>query len=174
MASQDVQARAAVLREALHYHNHRYFVLNDPEITDAEYDRMMRELVEIEERYPELVVPDSPTQRVGAASLEAFATVTQRFPMLSLANAFGADELEAFDARIRRALERERVAYVAELKIDGVAVSLTYEDGVFVRGATRGDGEQGEDVTQNLRTIASVPLRLRRPLTGEVRGEVFM
>ena len=174
MASPEVIARVNALREALHYHNYRYFVLNDPEIEDAEYDRMMRELIELEERYPELVVPDSPTQRVGAAPLDSFATVRHREPMLSLANAFGREDLEAFDARVRRALEQDRVAYVAELKIDGVAVSLTYENGVFVRGATRGDGEVGEDVTQNLRTIASVPLRLRVPLSGEVRGEVYM
>jgi len=174
MASPEVEARAAALREALHYHNHRYFVLNDPEITDAEYDAMMRELIELEQRHPELVVPDSPTQRVGAAPLDAFATVAHRVPMLSLSNAFSPEELEAFDARVRRALDQDRIAYVAELKIDGVAVSLTYENGVFVRGATRGDGAVGEDVTQNLRTIASVPLRLQKPLTGEVRGEVFM
>ncbi len=174
MASPDVTAKVHALREALHHHNYRYFVLNDPEIEDAEYDRLMRELIELEERYPELVVPDSPTQRIGAAPLDAFATVRHRVPMMSLANAFGREELEAFDARVRRALEVDRVTYVAELKIDGVAVSLTYDNGVFVRGATRGDGEVGEDVTQNLRTVDSVPLRLRMPLSGEVRGEVFM
>lgn len=174
MAPQEAAERAQRLREALHYHNYRYFVLDDPEISDAEYDRMMRELIELEEAYPELVVPDSPTQRVGAAPLPAFETVRHRTPMLSLSNAFDREELEAFDARIRRLLGGEPVEYVAELKIDGVAVSLSYQEGRFVRGATRGDGEQGEDVTQNLRTLRSVPLMLRRPATLDVRGEVFM
>ena len=162
------------LRELIHYHNYRYFVLDDPEISDAEYDRLMRELEELEAAYPELVTPDSPTQRVGAAPLEAFETVRHRIPMMSLSNAFDREELEAFDARVRRLLETDQVEYVAELKIDGVAVSLSYEEGRLVRGATRGDGEVGEDVTQNLRTIASVPLRLRQPVTIDVRGEVFM
>ena len=166
--------RVAQLREIIHYHNYRYFVLDDPEISDAEYDQLMRELVELEAAYPELVTPDSPTQRVGAAPLEAFETVRHRAPMMSLANAFDRAELEAFDARVRRMLGVDSVEYVAELKIDGVAVSLSYEEGLLVRGATRGDGEVGEDVTQNLRTIRSVPLRLVHPVTIDVRGEVFM
>ena len=174
MAPREAIERAAQLRDIIHYHDYRYFVLDDPEISDAEYDRLMRELVELEAAYPELVTPDSPTQRVGAAPLDAFETVRHRTPMMSLANAFDRQELEAFDARLRRILGVDTVEYVAELKIDGVAVSLSYEEGRLVRGATRGDGEQGEDVTQNLRTIASVPLRLRRPVTIDVRGEVFM
>lgn len=174
MTSKDVHQRIQALREALHHHNYRYFVLDDPEITDAEYDALMRELIELETAHPELVTPDSPTQRVGGAPLEAFETVRHRVPMMSLSNAFDRDELIAFDQRVRRILGVESVEYVAELKIDGVAVSLTYEGGVFVRGATRGDGVQGEDVTQNLRTIDQIPLRLRRDLTLDVRGEVFM
>jgi DNA ligase, NAD-dependent len=174
LAPREVVERVAQLREIIHYHNYRYFVLDDPEISDAEYDQLMRELVELEAAYPELVTPDSPTQRVGAAPLEAFETVRHRAPMMSLANAFDRAELEAFDARVRRMLGVDSVEYVAELKIDGVAVSLSYEEGLLVRGATRGDGEVGEDVTQNLRTIRSVPLRLVHPVTIDVRGEVFM
>lgn len=173
-APREAIERIEELRQLIHYHNYRYFTLDDPEISDAEYDALMRELIALETAYPELVTPDSPTQRVGAAPLEEFATVRHRTPMMSLANAFGRDDLEAFDARVRKALGVESVEYVAELKIDGVAISLSYQEGRFVRGATRGDGEQGEDVTQNLRTIQSVPLRLRRPVTIDVRGEVFM
>ena len=174
MAPKEAIERAEQLRDIIHYHNHRYFVLNDPEISDADYDRLVRELEELESAYPELVTPDSPTQRVGAAPIDAFETVRHRTPMMSLANAFDRQELEAFDARVRKILEVDAVEYVVELKIDGIAVSLSYEEGRLVRGATRGDGELGEDVTQNLRTIASVPLRLRKPLTIDVRGEVFM
>lgn len=174
MAPRDVVERVQSLRETINRHNHLYFVLDAPEVSDAEYDALMRELIELEEAYPELVTADSPTQRVGAAPLEAFETVVHRTPMMSLANAFGREELESFDARLRRLLGVDEVEYVAELKIDGVAVSLTYEEGLLVRGATRGDGERGEDVTQNLRTIRSIPLRLSQPVTAEVRGEVFM
>ena len=173
-APREVVERIDQLRELIHYHNYRYFTLDDPEISDAEYDQLMRELVELEAAYPELVTPDSPTQRVGAAPLEEFETVRHRTPMMSLANAFDREELEAFDLRVRKGLGVDAVEYVAELKIDGVAVSLSYEEGRLVRGATRGDGEVGEDVTQNLRTIPSVPLKLRRPVTIDVRGEVYM
>src|SRR5690606_6595270 len=142
--------------------------------SDAEFDRLMRELERLEADYPELVTPDSPTQRVGAPPSEALATVVHRVPMLSLANAFSPEELRAFDARARKLAEADRLAYVCEPKFDGLAVSLTYENGVLVRGATRGDGTRGEDITANLRTIRAVPLRLRRPVTLEVRGEVIM
>lgn len=174
MATRDAAERARTLRESLHEHNHRYFVLDAPLISDSEYDALMRELTQIEAEHPELITPDSPTQRVGAAPLAAFDTVRHRVPMMSLANAFDEDELRAFDQRVRRALEGETVEYVTELKIDGVAVNLTYENGLLVRGATRGDGVEGEDVTQNLRTVESIPLRLSRPLSFDVRGEVFM
>ena len=171
----------AELRRLLNYHNYRYYVLDSPEISDEEYDRLFRELQDLEAAYPDLVTPDSPTQRVGAAPLEAFATHTHREPMLSLSNAFSEDELRAFDTRIKRMLglgEHDRIVYVAELKIDGLAVSLTYEDGLLTKGATRGDGYTGEDITTNLRTIRSIPLRLHAPPTPprvvEVRGEVYM
>jgi len=170
----DPAARIKELREQINYHNYRYYVLDDPVISDAEFDQLMRELERLEAEHPELVTPDSPTQRVGAPPSEAFATVEHRVPMLSLANAFSPEELRAFDARARKLAEVDRLEYVCEPKLDGLAVSLVYENGVLVRGATRGDGERGEDVTANLRTIRAVPLRLRRPLTIEVRGEVII
>ncbi|HEY8418399.1 MAG TPA: NAD-dependent DNA ligase LigA [Limnochordales bacterium] len=169
-----VRAQVERLRQEIEHHNYRYYVLDDPEISDAEFDRLLRELERLEAEYPELVTPDSPTQRVGAPPSAAFATVVHRVPMLSLANAFSPEELRAFDARIRKLAETDRLAYVCEPKFDGLAVSLLYENGVLVRGATRGDGTQGEDITANLRTIRAVPLRLRRPVTIEVRGEVII
>ncbi len=169
-----VQAAVLDLRQRIEYHNYRYYVLDAPEISDAEFDRLLRELERLEAEYPELITPDSPTQRVGAPPSTAFAAVVHRVPMLSLANAFSADELRAFDARTRKLAGVDRLEYVCEPKFDGLAVSLTYEAGVLVRGATRGDGVQGEDITANLRTIRAVPLRLRRPVTLEVRGEVII
>lgn len=171
-----IEERIRKLRDEIEFHNYQYYVLDDPVISDAEYDALMRELVELEAEHPELVTPDSPTQRVGAAPAEAFAPVVHRSPMMSLANVYSVEELRAFDTRVRKALDGEPVEYVAELKIDGLAVSLTYEDGKFVRGATRGDGTTGEDVTHNLKTIRSIPMRLRldRPVSIDVRGEVYM
>lgn len=169
------------LREQIRYHNYRYHTLDDIEIPDAQYDRLMRELEAIEKKYPELVTADSPTQRVGAEPSGALKTVRHRIPMLSLDNAFSEDELREFHARVADKLEYEDGApdllYSAEPKLDGAAVSLIYEDGVLIRGATRGDGTIGEDVTHNIRTIESIPLRLFSkgfPGTLEVRGEVFM
>ena len=167
--------RAEELRREIAYHDYRYYVLDAPEISDERYDRLMRELQELERKYPELVSPDSPTQRVGGKPREGFVAVRHRTPMLSLANAFGEGELRDFDRRVRSTLPGEEIEYVVELKIDGVAVSLWYENGAFIRGATRGDGETGEDVTPNLRTIPSVPLSLQKPVPVlEVRGEVYM
>lgn len=169
------EKRAEELRRELNYHNYRYYVLDEPVISDEEYDRLMRELVELEERYPELVTPDSPTQRVGAPPAEAFQPVQHRARMMSLDNVFDEDELRAFIRRVENQVGK--TDYVCELKIDGAGIALTYEDGVFVRGATRGDGVTGEDVTANLRTIRSLPLRLlgERPVPYlEIRGEVFM
>ena len=169
--------RIEQLRRLIEHHNYQYYVLDSPELSDAEYDRLVRELRELEARFPDLVTPDSPTQRVGAPPLETFAPVRHRQPMLSLANAFDEDELLAWVRRVQSALGDQRVEYVCELKIDGAAVSLTYEGGAFVRGATRGDGFQGEDVTANLKTIKSLPLRLRgarSPAFLEVRGEVYL
>ncbi|MFP4495024.1 MAG: NAD-dependent DNA ligase LigA [Halochromatium sp.] len=165
----------------MEYHNHRYYVLDDPEIPDTEYDRLLRELQDLEARYPALVTPDSPTQRVGAEPLASFAEVEHRLPMLSLSNVFDEQELREFDRRVREGLGTERVRYSAEPKLDGLAISLCYEDGVLVRAATRGDGYRGEDVTAQVRTIQSLPLRLRDleqgerwPALLEVRGEVFL
>jgi DNA ligase (NAD+) len=166
---EEAHARATALRDQINYHNHRYHVLDDPAITDAEYDRLMAELIALETEYPELVTPDSPSQRVGAAPLDAFDSHEHRLPMLSLGNAFSTDELREFDARIRRFLKLdavEQIEYVCELKIDGLAVSLTYEQGRMTVGATRGDGFHGEVVTQNLRTIRSLPLRLHSTNDG--------
>src|SRR4029434_9549987 len=174
--SRDVRQDAAELRRALAHHDYRYHVLDDPEISDAEYDALFRRLQALEAAHPDLVTPDSPTQRVGAAPQSGFATVRHGQQMLSLSNVTTREEMEEFDARVRRLLGRDRVDYVVEPKIDGVAVELVYEDGAFTVGSTRGDGLVGENVTANLRTIRSVPLRLRGkrvPARLEVRGEVF-
>jgi DNA ligase (NAD+) len=172
------QARVLELRKLLDRANRQYYVLDHPEITDADYDALFRELVELETQYPELVTPDSPTQRVGGPPSDAFAKVTHRTPMLSLADAFDHDEVREFDKRVRRALGDVKVAYVTELKIDGLAMSLLYEDGRYKIGATRGDGYVGEDVTPNVKTIPSVPLSVtiprEFPSVFEVRGEVYM
>jgi len=181
----DAAARAAELRELVRQANHDYYVLDDPTVDDAVYDAWMRELEAIEAEHPKLAAPDSPTQRVGAVPVEAFGEVVHREPMLSLANARGADELAAWYRRARTVLEQEGLAgrdvrFVVEPKIDGLAVSLTYEDGILTRGATRGDGVRGEDVTQNLRTVRTIPLALRMPDGGappavvEIRGEVYL
>lgn len=169
------------LREEIEYHNHRYYVLDDPVISDAEYDQLMRELESLENQYPQFKTPTSPTQRVGAPPLEKFETVRHTVPMLSLANAFEEGEVREFDRRVKRLLESSQdVEYCAELKMDGVSVELIYEDGHFVTGSTRGDGFVGENVTQNLKTIKSIPLTLRAPKDRsipsrlEVRGEVFL
>ncbi len=170
------QKRVADLRERLERANHEYYILDQPAITDEEYDGLLRELQELETMHPELVTPDSPTQRVGAAPSARFAPVEHARPMLSLANAFDEGELRAFDQRVRKSLGRDEVGYVCELKIDGLAVNLAYQDGRFVQGATRGDGFVGEDVTANLRTIRSIPLRLRDKQSGrlDIRGEVYL
>jgi DNA ligase (NAD+) len=172
--------RAAELRRTLEYHNHRYYVLDDPEVGDDEYDALLGELRTIEEANPELRTPDSPTQRVGGKPLDKFEQVRHLEPMLSLANARNEEELQAWVARTDRRLKKEgvedaEIQYVTEPKVDGLAISLVYEDGVLVRGATRGDGEIGEDVTQNVRQIKTVPLRIDdAPPLLEVRGEIYM
>jgi DNA ligase (NAD+) len=172
----EAKRRVEELRDLINYHNWRYHVLDDPEIADAEYDELTRELRALEDEFPELITPDSPTQRVGGAPTDLFAPVRHRSPMLSLDNAFSWDELQAWGARVVRALGREADFY-CELKIDGVAVALTYEDGKYAVGATRGDGYVGDDITANIRTIRSVPVTLRdpkAPRTLEVRGEVYL
>jgi DNA ligase (NAD+) len=168
--------RVEELRDQINYHNYRYHVLDDPEVSDAEYDELMRELKALEEEFPELVTEDSPTQRVGAAPTDLFAPVKHRARMLSLDNVFSQEELEAWGKRVERAIGTG-ARYVCELKIDGVAVALTYERGRYTQGATRGDGEVGEDITANIRTVRSVPQRLRAtspPPVLEVRGEIYL
>src|SRR5690554_748231 len=169
----DIRQRVEKIRSELQLHNYRYHVLDDPSISDEEYDRLLRELEELEAQYPELVTPDSPTQRVGAAPSTRFLPVTHTQPLMGLGNAFAEEELLAFQERVEKQVS-EPVSYVCELKIDGLSVSLDYEDGIFVRGATRGDGLVGEDITANLRTVRSLPLRLNDPVSINVRGEVFI
>jgi DNA ligase (NAD+) len=166
--------RIKTLRETLERHNRLYYVEDAPEITDAEYDKLFGELQALEAEHPELRTPDSPTQRVGGTPLPQFSEVQHRTPMLSIGNAFDEDEVRAFDKRIRQALGVEEVEYAAEPKFDGLAVSLIYRGGVFAQGATRGDGTTGEDVTPNLRTVGSIPLKLLKNEDLEVRGEVLM
>jgi DNA ligase (NAD+) len=174
------EKRVLELRRELAHHDYRYYVLDDPEVSDAQYDRLMRELQELEGQFPELVSPDSPTQRVSGAPADKFEKVVHRLPMLSLANVFNDGELTEFDERIRRMLGTGPVEYCCEPKLDGLAVELIYENGRYVKGATRGDGTTGEDVTENLRTIRQVPLTLQAPPDGplpsylELRGEVFI
>ncbi len=174
----DVSARLDELREQINRHNHLYYAEDRPEVSDAEYDRLWRELVALEQAHPELVTPDSPTQRPGGRRAETFTPVEHMVAMLSLDNAMTVEELQEFEARIRRAVPGLTPAYVCEPKIDGLGVALLYERGRFVRGATRGDGRIGEDISQNLRTIKSIPATLSGPLKGarklEVRGEVYM
>lgn len=166
------------LRTEIDRHNYRYYVLDEPSIPDAEYDRLLRQLTQLETQNPHLITPDSPTQRVGARPLTAFEEVAHEVPMLSLDNAFSADEMRDFERRIQDRLKSDAVIeFACEPKLDGIAVSLLYEDGLLVRGATRGDGQTGENITQNLRTVPSIPLRLRGqgwPRRLEVRGEVYM
>jgi DNA ligase (NAD+) len=171
-----VQKRVAELREKIEKANYEYHVLDRPTIADEAYDALMRELTELETAHPELVTPESPTQRVGAPASTRFAPVQHHSPMLSLSNAFNEEELRAFDQRVRKLLGRDAVGYVCELKIDGLAINLTYEGGRFVQGATRGDGLVGEDVTGNLRTIKSIPLSFREQVKErvDVRGEVYL
>jgi DNA ligase (NAD+) len=179
MSEETDQARIEELRHVIREHNFRYHVLDAPIVSDQEYDALVRELRALEERYPHLVTPDSPTQRVGAPALERFEAFGHPTPMLSLANAFSPEEVRAFDERVQRFLGvTETIEYVMDPKIDGLAVNLVYQDGRFVVGATRGDGNTGENITQNVRTIQSVPLRLRTgrsaPALLEVRGEIFL
>ena len=167
------QKRIAQLRSELNEHNYNYYVLDNPTITDFEYDRMLRELEDLESAHPELITPDSPTQRVGGKALDSFQQVTHRVPLQSLQDVFSGEELMEFDRKIRDGADR--VEYLVEPKIDGLSVAVEYENGVFVRGATRGDGQVGEDVTENIRTIKSIPMKLENaPATLIVRGEVYM
>jgi len=177
LSPREAEERIKRLREQIEYHNYRYYVLDDPEIPDSVYDQLLRELTLMEELFPQFFDPNSPTQRVGAEPADEFAKVEHAVPMLSLQNAFDENELRAYDERIRRMLDRtEPLDYMCEPKLDGLGVELVYENGAFVSGSTRGDGYVGEDITQNLKTIKSIPLRLHGgyPPTLEVRGEVFL
>ena len=180
--AKNIEKEIAELRDKIRYHEHRYYVLDDPEISDFEFDKLMQRLKELELQHPDLVTPDSPTQRVGGAPAAEFPKVRHPAPMMSLDNTYSVDDLRDFDRRVRELAGRDQVEYVAELKLDGLSMALTYQDGELVRGVTRGDGEVGEDVTSNIRTIRSVPLRLEakklkligNPARFEVRGEVIM
>ena len=174
MERETAARRLEELRELITDHNYHYHVLDAPRISDAQFDQLMRELMDLEALYPELITGDSPSRRVGSNPLTAFAEVEHAFPMLSLDNAFSEEDIAAYYRRLQKSLELEQVALVGEPKIDGLAVSLYYGDGRFSRGATRGDGTRGEDITENLCTIRSLPLRLREKIRAEVRGEVFM
>jgi len=175
----DPLARITELRAQIRHHEERYYIHNQPEISDEEFDRLLHELEALEAEHPDLVTVDSPTQRVSGRPIEGFATIEHLAPMLSLDNAYDEDDLRAFDERVRRGAgvgDDAPVAYVAELKIDGLSIALTYENGSLVRGATRGDGIRGEDVTANVRTIRAIPLSLRGAPPGrlEVRGEIYL
>ena len=180
MVTEAIKKRVEKLREEIEYHNYRYYILDQPDISDAQYDRLMRELEKLEGEYPELRSPNSPTQRVGAPPLEAFEIVRHTLPMLSLANAFDENEARDFDKRVKKFLgSSEEITYVAEPKLDGLAVELVYEGGHLMVGSTRGDGVNGENITQNLRTVKTIPLQLLRkeipvPESLEVRGEVII
>lgn len=173
MDMKQAEKRIKELQEVLTQYGYEYYVLDKPTISDHEYDQLLRELISLENQFPQFITPDSPTQRVGGAVLEGFKKVEHRVPMLSLSNAFNEQDLRDFDRRVRQALG-EDYEYVCELKIDGLAISLRYENGKFVQGATRGDGTVGEDITVNLRTVKSIPLKLKENVTIEVRGECFM
>lgn len=171
---EEAKKRIKELRKEIDHHAHKYYVLDDPEISDVEYDRLMEELTELEDKYPELKTPDSPTVRVGLRPIDSFKEVVHEYRLFSLDNTYSAEEVTQFDKRIREALNVDSVQYVCELKIDGLSISLKYEDGLFLRGATRGNGFVGEDVTENIKAIKSIPLRLRENLSIEVRGEVYL
>ncbi|MFH1710077.1 MAG: NAD-dependent DNA ligase LigA [bacterium] len=170
----EIKKQIEELREEIRRHDRLYYVLDKPEISDAEYDKLFRKLEALEKENPDLISLDSPTQRVGGSPVKAFKPVAHKFPLLSLGNAFNFEELEAFDKRVRAGLGKDKIEYVCELKMDGLAVSLEYKGGKFLTGSTRGDGVTGEDITQNLKTIRSVPLKLDRSIDAEVRGEAFL
>ena len=175
--SNSIKKKIEELREKIRYHNYQYYVLNNPIISDSEYDQLMKELIELEKRYPQYISSSSPTQRVGIEPVSEFITVKHIAPMLSLSNAFSDEELIAFDQRIKKLIPQQKINYVVEPKIDGLAIALVYENGIFIRGATRGDGVMGEDITSNLRTIKTIPLKLFGkdiPPRIEVYGEVYM
>ncbi len=173
----DIRQQISQLTERLHYLNHRYYQDSVSEVSDAEFDALLRQLQQLESQHPELAQPDSPSQRVGGSITKEFRQIKHSYPMLSLGNTYSKEELAEFDERVRKGLNGEAFEYVCELKIDGVAISLVYENGILVQAITRGDGVQGDEVTTNTKTIRSIPLRLQPgnyPEKFEVRGEIFM
>ncbi len=174
----DITQKIEQLRTEIRQHDYKYYVLNDPSVSDFEYDQLLKELIHLEENNPELITSDSPTQRVGGEPIDSFQTIRHEVPMLSLGNTYSQEELYSFEKRLKNLLPEENLEYVAELKFDGIAMSLVYENGILVRGVTRGDGTEGDDITQNIRTLRSIPLQLilieKGPRNIEVRGEVFM
>lgn len=175
MVTAEIIKKAEELRKKLRHHSYLYYVLDKPEITDFEFDRLYRSLVDLEKEYPEIVTPDSPTQRVGGKASDDFRKIPFKKPMLSLANAFSAEELRDFDRRVHGVIGAMPVEYITELKIDGLSMNLIYENGSLMQGLTRGDGKVGEDVTSNVKTIKTIPLYIENaPAYMEVRGEVYM
>src|SRR5713101_2908590 len=182
MSSPAIQKKIEALREKIRHHEYRYYVLDDPEISDADFDKLMNELKKLEAENPKLITPDSPTQRVGGKPREGFVKVAHSTPMLSLDNAYSEDELRNWERRVHELSERKDIEYVCELKLDGMSLALHYEDGRLTRGITRGDGTEGEDVTLNVRTVRSIPLSIPKeklkkagiPADFEVRGELLM
>ena len=175
MNKEEAKTKIAELSKIIETHNYNYYILAKPTISDYDYDMLMNELIAIEQQFPDLILPDSPTQRVGGDITKEFQTVKHRYPMLSLSNSYNIDEVKDFITRIKKSIEDE-VEFVCELKFDGVSISLTYENGLFVKAVTRGDGTQGDDVTTNIKTIRSIPLRLKSnyPDFFEMRGEIIM
>ena len=175
MNKEEAKARISELSKIIENHNYNYYILTQPTISDYDFDMLLNELIDLEKQFPDLVLPDSPTQRVGGDLTKEFKTVKHRYPMLSLSNSYNIEEVKEFISRIKKTIE-EDVEFVCELKFDGVSISLTYENGLFVKAVTRGDGTQGDDVTTNIKTIRSIPLRLKGnyPDFFEMRGEVIM
>lgn len=175
MIPADINKKVRILRDKITDADYKYYVLASPDIDDYKYDMLLKELVEIEKKYPELVTPDSPSQRVSGEPTKIFKTVQHKFPMLSLSNSYNFEELIEFDKRVKNILENNKYEYICELKFDGIAISLIYKDGKLLTGATRGDGFKGDDVTQNIKTIRSIPLSIQdsKIKNFEVRGEIF-
>lgn len=174
MNKEKIKEEIEKLRKEIEYHNYRYYVLADPVISDEEYDKLIKKLIELEKKYPEFQSPDSPTQKVGGGLISGFRTVAHSKPMLSLDNTYNEEEIEEFDKRVKKILNTSEVEYVCELKIDGVSVAIRYNNGIYTQALSRGNGIEGDDITENVKKIRSIPLRLFKPLTVEVRGEIFM
>lgn len=177
MTVEQAKKEISALTEKINHHNELYYQESRTEITDQEFDKLLADLIKLEEQFPQLKSPDSPTQRVGGTITKSFPTVYHKYPMLSLGNTYSAEELQDFDARVAKGLEGDPYEYFCELKFDGVSISLLYENGVLVKAVTRGDGVRGDDVTANIKTIRSIPLRINQknvPASFEVRGEIFL